>query len=85
MSESLLSLLIYLYIYIFIKDERPLTCFNGDPVDTDLHNFSVHAKDNYNTYIEEYGNGTAYGKGNIKLQPIFVLPQDRDKYFDISK
>jgi len=70
---------------VFYLEEIPLTCLNGEEVDDDLINFSTNAKENMRIYTDSYENGIEFGKGNIKLQPIFTLKEDRLKFFDISK
>ncbi|CAC5411460.1 unnamed protein product [Mytilus coruscus] len=65
------------------QDEKAITNINGDDLDYDLVNFSFSAKENMKAYNLDYKNGHDFGKGR-KLQPIFVLPSDREKFFDIA-
>lgn len=74
----------YLLQSTSFTDEKAITNINGEEMDYDLVNFSFHAKDNMKAYNTDYKDGHESGKGR-KLQPIFVLQSDREKFFDIAK
>ena len=67
----------------FVTETKKLSSMTKEILDDDLINFSVNAKANYRTYLKSYNDGTEIGKGE-KLTPVFVLKQDREKFYDIS-